>query len=290
MSCCIRRVDGQDPATAATPVGFRTVYQRNLTDLGSVNLNAPDSSVVIDGVTWRTFGAATTGLDMAVAAGSFGLDAAGLTVVNATNSRCNAGSMTANFLYTSLADLAQNTVTPFAANPHANYIWQAHVSATNADQDTEWSGVCIFRVGSAFTASGGLGGDAATYRSGFGAGFALTEILLAGGGTTVAPTIIPYRAAGLVPPLPDPTVPHVHYANPQAIQGGGSPWLPGFADPGADYQAYVSGRDPTDVENDVVLHPVYGWLLGFGHCAETLANNLGASIDEVRLLQSPSPA
>ena len=268
--------------------GWTEVWARDLRQDADADLNTAGSSVVIDGVTWRTPAAAVTGSNMVAADTGFDiLNGTGLVVENANNARANPGTLTGNFLYASLYDLAQNSSTPFDPDPTREYLWQAYVSSSNNDgTNTELSGVIMFRPGSLDSASNGLPGDDALYRCLYGTLAGAGGDLLEGtGGTSGSPTRNVYRNADLTAPAASaPDVPMIHYKGPQSFQFGGGVWSSGWPDQ-SDLSFFNTARDPTDIENDIVLHPRYGFFLGFGHVAENTNQDYNATIQQVRLLQ-----
>lgn len=273
--------------TLAAGGGFQEVY-RHIFSGPTVDLNAANSVVTLDGVAWRTPSVTTNGQNMVPAATSFEKTSTGLAIVGANNASVNPGNITGNVIFASLAAVAANDETPFAPDCRRTYVIEAYVDSTNADANDEWSGVAIFRPDVATPLAGGLPGNAALYRCGFGFGNTLGPgALVAAGGTSIAPPELVYDASALTPALADPNVPYVHFTSPQSVQFGGSPWNTTTDDfPAAGtQQGYGTARDPTDVENDIVLHPVFGFFFAVGHCAENLSATLNANIPGFRILQ-----
>lgn len=270
--------------TEAYRLDFRDVF----TSQGTVDLNSAGASVTIDGVTWRTPAVATTGVDMATANTSFGIDATGLRVVDPNSGQIRAGSTTGQIIYASLHDIAQNTRTPFDADVTREWLFQAYVSSTNADENHEGSGVFVFREGSADPISNGLPGDPANYRTMYGFINGVGPGALEGtGGTSISTSRHTVRPAGYTSPDPDPNVPSLWYASPQSYQHGGGPWNSTddeFPALDGNMEWFGTSRDTTDVENDIVFHPRYGFFCGLGHSTENASDNLDATIQQYRIL------
>ena len=272
--------------------GWREVYSVDFRTLPVTDLNAAGNTITIDGVTWRTPSVAQNNDDMVVASGSFGITANGLEVVNASNGRFSPGQVTGQSIYTSLYDLARNTSTPFDADPTSEYLIQAYVSAENADENSESSGVFIFRENALAGMSNGLPGDQALYRSLYGFINGVGPQALEGtGGTGVSPSRLTYRPAGLTAPVGGdydaPNVPTLHYKYAGHFQHGGGVWDSGndaFPD-NDDLQFFSVSRDSTDVENDIPAHPRFGFFIGVGHVSENSNNNYSAVIQRFRVLQ-----
>lgn len=294
---CPPEVSSSDDSGSSTTTagGWREVYRVDFRDvftsLGAVDLNTPGATVVIDGVTWQTSSVAVNGSDMATSV-SFGITANGLEVVGAGNGRANPGVVTAQAIWASLFDLANNTSTPFDADPTQEYLIQAYVSAGNADANHEMSGVFAFREDALDPVSNNLPGDPALYRTFYGFINSVGPDALEGtGGTSTSPSRITYRPADFNTPVggdyDTPNVPTLHYKYAGHFQHGGAPWDTVEDDfPGqSDLQFFSVSRDATDVENDVVAHPRFGFFCGVGHVCENSSDNYNAVIQQYRILQ-----
>ena len=266
-------------------IDFRDVFA----DQGAVDLNSPGASVTIDGVLWRTPAVGTTGIDMATANTSFGIDATGLRVVNPNTSQIRAGATTGQVIFAALHAIAQNTRTPFAADVTREWMVQAYVSSTNADGNHEGSGVFLFREDALDPISNGFPGDPANYRTMLGFINGVGPNALEGtGGTSTSTARQTLRPAGLTVPDPDPNVTALWYASPQSYQHGGGVWDTSEDDfPALDGNMdwFSTSRDPTDVENDIVMHARYAFFCGLGHSTENAVDDLDATIQQYRILR-----
>ena len=266
--------------------GWQEVYTVDFRDLSATDLNTAGSTITIDGVTWQTPSAAVTGDNMSAANTSFGITANGLEVVGARNGLLNPNTITGNVIFASLYDISQNTASPFEADPTREYRFEAYVSSNNAAADTEISGVLAFREGSVQAVSNGLPGDGALHRTTLGYMAAAGAGTLEGAGDTGAgtPARQVYRAADLDTPQTTPNVPILHYKFAGNFTHGGGVWDAGFPGNG-DLQFFAISRDATDVENDIVAHPRWGFNIGVGHAASNTNNTFDAVIQQFRILQ-----
>lgn len=266
--------------------GWTELYRKDLRTVADIDLNAVGSSVVIDGVTWRTpvlaesgsnMVLATTGLDIGATAGGFAVD-------GANNARANPGAVTGNILYTSLYDLAQNTLTPFDPDPGRSYLWEAYVSGSNNNgTDTGWSGVICFRGDVNDSISNGMLGDEFLARTGYGTINATQNAVEGTGGTTSSPPRRIYDPTGLTVAEPIHDVASLQYDGPRQFKHRAGVWGTDFPALGEHAAWSVSGSVVASGE-DVIQHPKYGFFLGFGHVAEAISSGYGATIQQVRLL------
>lgn len=271
--------------------GWQEVFRIDFRDVfaaqGAVDLNSLGTTVVIDGVTWETPTVARNGQNMVLANTSFGITANGLEVVDANNNRLNPGTVTGHALFASLFDIAKNTKTPFEADPTRNYLFQIYVSSQANIGERDNSGVFIFRDDFGSGIGDNLGGDQALYISRLGTFGGFIDTIEGTGGTGVSPPSFIYNAADFTPPLPFTNVPTLWYSSPQSMNMGGAAWDDGnddFPDQ-SDLQMFVTARDSTDVENDIVFHPRNGFFCGMGHAGESGADTYDAVIQQFRILQ-----
>jgi len=121
-------------------VDFRDAH----TALGNVDLNSPGASFTYEGIPWTTPAVANGFPVDQVTSTSWGLTSAGLAVLEPDDSRMNATNSSAPSVVASLADIAQNSRTPFDGDPSRKYRAEVYVSAQSGiTVNGEGSGVAI---------------------------------------------------------------------------------------------------------------------------------------------------
>ena len=267
--------------------GWQEVYAVDFRTLDVTDLNTSGNTITIDGVTWQTPSVAANNDAMSAANTSFGVTANGLEVVGARSGLVNPNTITGNIIYASLYDISQNSATPFEADPSREYRFEAYVSAQNEAADTEFSGVLAFREGSTVAISNGLPGDGMLARTMLGQMGGSGSGTLEGAGDTGAgtPARQLYRAADLTAPPTSPNVAILHYKYGGHFSHGGGVWDTDAFPDNSDLTFFTVSRDDTDVENDIVAHPRYGFFVGVGHAASNTNNTYNAVIQQFRILQ-----
>jgi len=271
-------IDAPDDWDVVYDVDFRDAHAA----LGDVDLNSPGNTFTYEDIPWVTPSVAGGFPVDQVASVSWALTSAGLSVDTPNNSRLNSTNNSAPSIIASLADIAQNSRTPFDGDPTRKYRAEVYVSSiAGITNNGEGSGIAIGMQDTPWAANAsmsicvigrqnGVGDDVPWMHSNSGNPVIFYDRAdLSGDGINVA--ILVVDAANIRG--------YGAFANIFA----GTDW----AEPGTGDRFLAGGMSQVfDTDEDVIGDAIETYNFHIAHDSETIGGSYEATIQRFRLLRA----